>query len=61
MDGLAGPLDPDGLLPHDVYARLKSLLPAASLVGLDDMLEKIRSVKSAEEPTFCARRPHSAI
>jgi Xaa-Pro aminopeptidase len=49
MDGLAGPLDPDGWLPHDVYARLKSLLPAAAIVGLDDMLEKIRSIKSAEE------------
>ncbi|HEY1363701.1 MAG TPA: Xaa-Pro peptidase family protein [Xanthobacteraceae bacterium] len=49
MDGLAGPLDPDGWLPHDVYARLKSLLPNASIVKLDDMLEKVRAIKSAEE------------
>ena len=27
MDGLAGPLDPDGWLPLDVYNRLTSLLP----------------------------------
>jgi len=49
MDGLAGPLDPDGWLPHDVYTRLKSLLPGAAIGSLDDMLEKIRSIKSTEE------------
>ncbi len=49
MDGLAGPLDPDGWLPHDVHARFTVLLPRASIVNLDDMLEKIRSIKSAEE------------
>ena len=49
MDGLAGPLDPDGWLPHDVFTRLKALLPNATIVSLDDMLEKVRSVKSAEE------------
>ena len=49
MDGLAGPLDPDGWLPHSVYLRLKELLPRAEIVALDDMLEKVRSVKSAEE------------
>ena len=49
MDGLAGPLDPDGWLPHDVYTRLTSLLPNAKFVGMDDMLEKVRSIKSAEE------------
>src|SRR5882757_515590 len=27
MDGLAGPLDPDGWLPHDVYRELITLLP----------------------------------
>src|SRR6516164_7094789 len=46
MDGLAGPLDPDGWLPHDVYKRL---LPDAGIVALDDMLEKIRAIKSEEE------------
>ena len=40
---------PDGWLPHDVYTRLKSLLPNADIVGLDDMLEKVRAIKSAEE------------
>ena len=49
MDGLAGPLDPDGWLPYDVYTRLTSLLPNATIVGMDDMLEKVRSIKSAEE------------
>jgi Xaa-Pro dipeptidase len=49
MDGLAGPLDPDGWLPHSVHARLKELLPKADLVNLDDMLEKVRSIKSEEE------------
>src|SRR5437868_10931992 len=49
MDGLAGPLDPDGWLPHDVYKQLIALLPGAAMVGLDDMLEKIRAIKSDEE------------
>jgi hypothetical protein len=49
MDGLAGPLDPDGWLPHDVYKQLIALLPDASIGGLDDMLEKVRAIKSAEE------------
>jgi Xaa-Pro aminopeptidase len=49
MDGLAGPLDPDGWLPHDVFTRLVSLLPHARISSLDDMLEKVRSIKSAEE------------
>jgi Xaa-Pro aminopeptidase len=49
MDGLAGPLDPDGWVPHSVYVRLQELLPDASLVALDDMLEHVRSIKSAEE------------
>jgi Xaa-Pro aminopeptidase len=48
-DGLAGPLDPDGWLPHSVHERLKELLPQARLIALDDMLEKVRSIKSAEE------------
>jgi Xaa-Pro aminopeptidase len=48
-DGLAGTLDPDGWLPHAVFMRLTSLLPKASFVGLEDMLEKVRSIKSAEE------------
>jgi Xaa-Pro aminopeptidase len=49
MDGLAGPLDPDGWVPHSVYERLTAALPAAELVNLDDMLEKVRTIKSAEE------------
>jgi Xaa-Pro dipeptidase len=49
MDGLAGPLDPDGWLPHSVYERLTELLPRAEIVNLDDMLEKVRAIKSAEE------------
>ena len=49
MDGLAGPLDPDGWMPHSVYLRLKDLLPGANLVNLEDMMEKLRAIKSAEE------------
>jgi Xaa-Pro aminopeptidase len=49
MDGLAGPLDSDGWIPHSVYLRLRELLPGAGLGSLDDLLEKVRSVKSAEE------------
>jgi Xaa-Pro aminopeptidase len=48
-DGLAGPLDPDGWLPYSVFARLKELLPEATLVSIGDMLEQVRTVKSAEE------------
>ena len=32
-----------------MFTRLTSLLPKASFVGLEDMLEKVRSIKSAEE------------
>jgi Xaa-Pro aminopeptidase len=39
MDGLAGPLDPDGWLPHSVWLRLKDLAPQAEFVNLDDMME----------------------
>jgi Xaa-Pro dipeptidase len=49
MDGYAGPLDPDGWVPHDVHVRMTELMPKAQIVKLDDMLEKIRSIKSAEE------------
>lgn len=49
LDGLAGPLDPDGWLPHSMYVRLQECLPGAALVTIDDMLEKLRAVKSAEE------------
>jgi Xaa-Pro aminopeptidase len=49
MDGLAGPLDPDGWLPFDVHKQLTALLPDANIVSLDDMLEKVRAIKSDEE------------
>jgi len=49
IDGLAGPLDPDGWVPHSMYARLRERLPKVNLVNLDDMMEKLRTVKSAEE------------
>jgi Xaa-Pro aminopeptidase len=49
MDGYAGPLDPDGWVPHNVHTRLIELIPKATIVPLDDALEKIRAVKSAEE------------
>ncbi len=49
LDGLAGPLDPDGWLPHSVYERLAELLPDAELVNIEDMLEAMRSTKEEEE------------
>src|SRR5262245_44969185 len=49
MDGLAGPLDPDGWVPHSLYTRLQERLPSLTIVNLEDMLEKIRTVKSREE------------
>ncbi|MGX1101371.1 M24 family metallopeptidase [Amorphus sp. MBR-141] len=49
MDGLAGPLDPDGWVPHSVYTRLLELAPAAEFVNLDDMMEMLRTIKSDEE------------
>ena len=49
MDGLAGPLDPDGWLPSSVHQRLIELLPKAELIALDDMMEAMRTVKSSEE------------
>jgi Xaa-Pro aminopeptidase len=49
MDGLAGPLDPDGWVPHSVVEALKSALPNVRFVDLGDLLETMRSIKSAEE------------
>ena len=49
IDGLAGPLDPDGWTPHSLYTRLTDRLPGVNLVNLEDMMEKLRVVKSAEE------------
>src|SRR5690242_13906858 len=37
MDGYAGPLDPDGWLPHNVHTRLVELMPNAKIVAMDDM------------------------
>jgi Xaa-Pro aminopeptidase len=48
-DGLAGPLDPDGWLPHSVYAQLRERLPETELIDLGDMLEQVRAIKGAEE------------
>ena len=55
MDGLGGPLIPDGWVPNNLYTRLRELLPDAKLVNIDDMLEKIRTIKSAEEMQFLDR------
>jgi len=52
VDGLAGPLDPDGWVPHSIFNRIRELMPKANFVNTDDMLEKIRAVKSPEEIDF---------
>jgi Xaa-Pro aminopeptidase len=49
IDGLAGPLDPDGWTPHSVYKKIEERLPGVELVNLQDMMEKLRVVKSPEE------------
>lgn len=49
MDGLAGPLDPDGWLPHSVFEDIKAALPSVKFIDLGDLMETMRSVKSAEE------------
>lgn len=49
VDGLSGPLDPDGWFPYSVYKRIVELLPKANVVNIGDMLERIRAIKSAEE------------
>ena len=49
FDGLAGPLDPDGWIPYSMYTRMQELLPKANFVNIDDMLEMMRAIKSAEE------------
>jgi Xaa-Pro dipeptidase len=55
MDGLAGPLDPDGWLPHSVFTRLGELAPRAEFVNLGDMMELLRTQKSEEELQILAR------
>jgi Xaa-Pro aminopeptidase len=55
MDGLAGPLDPDGWLPHSVFTKLQELAPQAEFINLDDMMEMMRTVKSEEELQVLAR------
>ena len=52
VDGLAGPLDPDGWFPHSVYNRILELMPEANFINTHDMLEKIRALKSSEEIEF---------
>lgn len=52
FDGLSGPLEVDGWLPHSVYNRLKELLPDLEIVNTDDMLERMRAVKGTEEIEF---------
>ncbi len=49
MDGLGGPLVPDGWVPHSVVLRMEDVLPQVNLVNIHDMLEKLRTIKSAEE------------
>lgn len=49
MDGVAGPLDPDGWLPYSVFESLKASLPNVRFADLGDLLETTRSIKSDEE------------
>ena len=58
MDGIAGPLDPDGWVPHSIYQGIEAGLPHAKLVNIDDMLEMIRMCKSAEEIGVLEKAAH---
>jgi Xaa-Pro dipeptidase len=58
MDGLAGPLDPDGWLPHSIYEGMILGLPNVRFVELGDLLETMRSVKSAEEIAMLEQAAH---
>eukprot|EP01037_Dinobryon_pediforme_P024447 gene24447-26247_t len=46
MDGLAGPLDPDGWLPFSVFEEMKAALPNAAFIDLGDLMETSRSIQS---------------
>lgn len=52
VDGLGGPLDPDGWFAHTIYDRIRTLLPHADIVNTDDMLERMRAIKAPEEIRF---------
>lgn len=52
VDGLAGPLDSNGWFPHSVYDRMIELMPDANIVNTNDLMEKIRAIKSSEEIGF---------
>ncbi|MEI9475716.1 MAG: Xaa-Pro peptidase family protein [Deltaproteobacteria bacterium] len=58
VDGLAGPLDPDGWFPSSVYTSLLKLVPGATFVNTNDMMERIRMVKSLEEIDFLRKAAH---
>jgi Xaa-Pro aminopeptidase len=52
VDGISGPLDPDGWLPYSVYDGILKLMPETNFTGTHDMLEAMRAVKSPEEISF---------
>jgi Xaa-Pro dipeptidase len=52
VDGLAGALDPDGWLPHSIYAKMLELMPQANFINIGDTLERIRAKKTDEEIEF---------
>lgn len=49
FDGLPNALDPDGWLPAAVFDELHQLLPEAELTNSEDLMEKVRCIKSPEE------------
>jgi Xaa-Pro dipeptidase len=52
VDGLSSALDPDGWFPYSTYSSLRNLLPKVNFSGINDMLEKMRAIKSPEEIAF---------
>jgi Xaa-Pro dipeptidase len=58
VDGLASALDPDGWFPHSIYSELTQLMPKANVVNLEDMLERMRAIKTPEEIDFLQKAAH---
>jgi hypothetical protein len=57
VDGLAGPLDPDGWFPHSVYEEMTGLLPRMEVVNTGDMLEKMQAEAGALDSMVNRLRP----
>ncbi len=60
MDGYAGPLDPDGWLPHDVHLRMKELMPRPRSSISTTCWKKSARSKAPRRSARCGKRPSLA-